>query len=324
MKRLIVDTDFSGDVGDLGAVALACAAHRRGLVDVLGFVIDSSYAYSPGACRAVAQYFGLSGQIFGAWKGAAIDDTIATELWVQSVYNTFPHDGVGLASSVDNAVDVYRFLLSSEPDGSVEIASIGFLNVLSDLLDSMPDDISRMSGAALVAAKVRRLWVMGGDYAGGAAEWNFKGGATPRVDITTASQNVCANWPSPVRFVGFETGTFVAGGTFGRNTSTDLIAHAYDFANYPSGRTAWDECLMLACVQDGAGFSQTFGANSVNTGTGVNTWARLGTGKDAFLTKGVSDTRLRAAIDGYVGADASADPFFTGWGTEGFIRIAAA
>lgn len=323
-RKVIINTDFSTDVGDLGAVALACAAHRIGIFDVLGFVIDSSYTYAPGACRATAQYFGLSGQSYGCWKGTPIDETIVSQMWCKSLYDNFPHSGVGLASTVDDSTVAYRTMLAAQPNGSVDIVAIGFLNAVSALLDSPGDGISPLTGAQLIAAKVRKLFVMGGDYAGGPAEWNFKGGATPRSDITNATANICTNWPSPVRFVGFEAGTFTVGGTFGRNTSTDLIANGYSVHGSSSGRTAWDELAMLACLQDCGDFVQVFGSNSINTTTGANTWVLNPAGKDAYLSKITSDARLKTRINFYVGADASASPFFTSWGSEGFLRVEAA
>lgn len=319
-QNVIIDADFSTDVGDLGAIAMSCAAHRIGLINIIGFVIDTSYDYAPGAARAVAQYFGLSGQSYGAWKGTAIDATVSAPLWCKGIYDNFSHSGVGLASTVDDSTVAYRTMLAAQPDGSVDIVALGFLNALSALLDSVADGISPLSGADLIEAKVRRLFIMGGDYAGGGAEWNFKGGASPRSDITNATANVCSNWPSPLRFVGFESGTFTVGGTFGRNTTTDLIAYGYNTAGYAIGRTGWDELAMLACIQECADFTQTFGANSVNTTTGVNTWTGT-SGKDAFLTKATPDLRLQTRINTYIGADASADPFFTSWGSEGFLRI---
>lgn len=323
-RKVIIDTDFSTDCGDLGAIAMACAAHRIGLLDILGFVIGTSYDYAPGGCRAVAEYFGVSGQSYGAWKGTPIDATVPSPLWCKGIYDNFPHTGVGLASAVTDSTVAYRTMLAAQPDASVDIVVIGFLNAASALLDSPADGISPLTGSALIAAKVRRLFVMGGDYTGGAAEWNFKGGATPRTDITTATENVCDNWPTPVRFVGFEAGTFTVGGTFGRNTTTDLIAYGYNLAGYAAGRFCWDELAMLACIQDCADFTQTFGSNGINTTTGVNTWTASPTAKDAFLTKATSDARLKTRIDTYVGADASASPFFTAWGSEAFFRVEAA
>jgi inosine-uridine nucleoside N-ribohydrolase len=52
-----------------------------------------------------------------------------------------------------NALDVYQNVLSEQPDSSVTIISVGFLNNLNDLLNANPE---------LIAKKVKELVIMGG------------------------------------------------------------------------------------------------------------------------------------------------------------------
>ena len=61
-------------------------------------------------------------------------------------------------------VDLYRGILGKARDGSITIVSIGFLDNLAALLDSGSDTHSNLTGRELIAAKVRNLVVMGGDY----------------------------------------------------------------------------------------------------------------------------------------------------------------
>ena len=88
-------------------------------------------------------------------------------------------------SQVPSAVEVYRSVLAQQPDSSVTISSIGFLTNLDDLLASGPDQHSPLSGPALVAAKVKSIVVMGGNYpsSGGKMTWNFGGGSDVAVYV---------------------------------------------------------------------------------------------------------------------------------------------
>ena len=66
-------------------------------------------------------------------------------------------------ADAENAVSLYRRLLA-EADAPVDILEIGFLQVVADLLESEPDEISPKSGMDLVKEKVRKIWVMAGRW----------------------------------------------------------------------------------------------------------------------------------------------------------------
>jgi inosine-uridine nucleoside N-ribohydrolase len=71
-----------------------------------------------------------------------------------------------------NATDLYRAILAAQPDQSVTLIAIGPLRNLYYLLLSSPDAHSPLTGAALVAQKVKLLSCMGGGYPTG-DEFNF-------------------------------------------------------------------------------------------------------------------------------------------------------
>ena len=68
------------------------------------------------------------------------------------------------ATSTPDPVDLYRQTLSEAQDDSITIVSIGFFDNLAALLDSEPDVYSHLTGRELIAAKVKDLVIMGGDY----------------------------------------------------------------------------------------------------------------------------------------------------------------
>lgn len=68
------------------------------------------------------------------------------------------------ALKTPNPVDLYRQILNVAQDSSITIVSIGFFDNLAGLLDSKPDVYSNLTGKELIAAKVKDLVIMGGDY----------------------------------------------------------------------------------------------------------------------------------------------------------------
>ena len=101
-------------------------------------------------------------------------------------------------------------LLSSQPDNSVTIVTVGFLTNLSNLLKSQPDNDSPLTGKELVRKKVKSLVSMAGRFPEG-KEFNVY------MD-SAASIYVFENWPGEIIFTGFEIGM----GNFYRITANGI------------------------------------------------------------------------------------------------------
>lgn len=321
-KKIIVDTDYCTDPGDAGALGLLFTAQKLGLIEVIGIVAGVSYTNTPYAIDAQRKWWGLDPIPIAQWTGTAIDASPgASATWVGRVDN-FSYD-LTSGDILDSTV-AYRTWLAEQTD-PVDVITIGYLQSFSALLSSSADGISALSGSDLIAAKVRKVWSMAGAYPSGSAEWNMKGGASAQGFICTASNNVATNCPAPVRWIGFEIVTdgnsdTYAGGTFGRNTSTDLMAAAY--SDYSTGRPAWDEHCAFACVYEGADINWTHGTQTVNTTTGANTWTSSTSGKDAYATKAVTSTIFKARMNALIGVDVTANPILSSWGSAaGMLQI---
>ena len=59
---------------------------------------------------------------------------------------------------------LHRQLLASQPDHSVSICSLGFVTCLAELLESVADEYSPLNGVELVRQKVKRLYLVGGNF----------------------------------------------------------------------------------------------------------------------------------------------------------------
>lgn len=143
-------------------------------------------------------------------------------------------------------VGLYRKTLAEAEDGSVTIASIGFLENLSGLLNSTSDEYSQLDGYALVKTKVAELVVMGGGYPSG-YEFNFWG------DNPLATAHVVNTWPDsiPVTFLGAEVGEAVKTGAklTVEGPENDPVKAAYAwYVGYNTTRESWDPLTMVyAC-----------------------------------------------------------------------------
>ena len=90
-------------------------------------------------------------------------------LYGMGITESLLHDGNGKPlfarsrrPNYEEAVAMYRRLLSKQEDGSVVIVSVGFSTTVAALLKSGPDRYSPLTGRELVARKVKFFSVMGG------------------------------------------------------------------------------------------------------------------------------------------------------------------
>lgn len=303
-RPVILDTDWHWDVDDAVAMRLLLHAERIGLVDVLGVVINTRRADLPGSVNGLMAWEGRPGVPVGIHPSFVPSGDVGT--W-QADLAGLPHNGVGRAAAAPSDVSVYRKLLA-DSDRSVDIISIGFLTSLRRLLESPPDEHSALTGAALVAAKVRHLWVMGGRWPAG-GEYNFNKETT----VQQASSYVVTNWPTavPVTFLGWEVGSYVfTGGSLNGTRTTDPVAEAladFGFGVATAGRQSWDPLTVwLACLGnlERAGYTAVQGTASVAS-NGSNTFAESPTGPHRYVvpTKPATyyaaelEKRLRPGVD---------------------------
>lgn len=135
-------------------------------------------------------------------------------VYVKTISEQFPQN-TGLGESAPDAVDVYRRILSEQPDTSVVIVTVGYLTNLSYLLQSYPDDISPLSGKELIQKKVKHLVCMGGRYP---MEQNIGRFGNFKPDPQSV-QLVANEWPTRIVFTG--------GGAFADEIPTGKVT--FDF-----------------------------------------------------------------------------------------------
>lgn len=228
---IILDTDIAGDCDDVGTVAMLNALADLGEARILGIVVNTSLPWGPRCVDAVCTYYGRGDVPVGiARKGLPVKSRYA-----RKVAEAFPND-LKDPKAVPDALAVYRKALKSQPDRSVTIVSVGFLNNLEDLLRADP---------GLIGKKVKRLCIMGGAFPGG-REYNF-------FKVASATRHVVENWPGEILFSGFEIGKVVmTGSRLAKQTpASNPVRLAYALYTGKEGRNrqSWDQTALLAAVR---------------------------------------------------------------------------
>lgn len=280
---VILDVDLDTDVGDVAGLAIAIAMHNRGEINLIGVLTSSSHIYSAPCARAILDTYGLTSVPVGAYQGSG---TTNTSTYAETIADEFGYP-TETRADFDDGTTLLRQLLADADDDSVVIVTIGFFTNVNGLLATTADGISALNGSDLMAAKVRHVMTMAGDYFAPDVdlvytEWNFD------KDPANAA-NFVANCPVPIIFLGYTQGGLVASGPpSGANPATNPIKRAFNLAGYVE-RTAWDQSgvLILRCTN--SGFSLVNGATvSVNASTGDNTFKApatpLGTHSIAVMT----------------------------------------
>ncbi len=253
--KIILDTDIALDVDDAGALALLHNLADAGECEILGIIVSSSSTAYDGywgvpCVSAINTYYGRPELPIGVFKGLhLIPDQVSK--YTQQVAQHFPHALLSGEFAPDG-VKVYRQLLAKESYKSVVIVTIGFLNVLEELLNSKPDEFSPLNGIDLVRQKVKFWSCMGGFYPEGREEFNFN-------TFSQATKNVLERWPVEVIFQGAELGEKVLTGARlvqKYDMQKHPVAMGYHYYTGGQNRASWDQISTLFAVR---GLQNLFG-----------------------------------------------------------------
>ena len=177
-KRIILETNMCLSIDDVGALAVIHSLQNRGEAELLAVCINEVHPSSVEAVDAINTYYGRGDIPIGLYKGDFPDPDKSPYL---DDLKKFPHDLK--AKNALSALEVYQDVLSKQPDKSVTIISVGFMNNLDLLLKNNP---------LLVARKVKELVIMGAPN-GDNHNLGFH-------NTEKAARNVMENWPSPLIF----------------------------------------------------------------------------------------------------------------------------
>ena len=227
-KKIIYETDMCLDVDDVGGLAILQALANMGEAEILAVCYNEVHQNGVATIDAINTWYGRGDIPIGIYKGALQNPDGSGYL---DYVAKFPHDLE--SSTAPSALDVYRQVLEAQPDSSVTIISVGFLENLDDLLRADP---------LLIAQKVKELVIMAG-----VNNDNFN---LSRHNLLSVSENVLRNWPTPL--VISQEGSDIHTGDNLQNAPTDSpVREAFYrfFGNSFEGRPSWDEMTVLYGVR---------------------------------------------------------------------------
>lgn len=287
---MIVGTDWWTDCDDCMAMRILANMHKRGVIKLLGIGMNACMEHS--VCS-----------LDGFLRNEGIDVPIGIDLKAtdftgnppfQKILSQVTDSKYSGNSDAPDAVALYRRLLASATE-PVQIIEIGFLQVLSNLLKSEPDDISPLSGLELVSAKVEKFWVMAGKWdEPEGLEHNFCNNDRAR----RAAHELCRLCPKPITFLGWEVSNEILCGS--GLSEDDPLYLAMKAHGSQKGRSSWDPMLcLLACLQDEerAGYRLQRGVASVDKISGANTFTPDENGPHGYVIKQKDDDFYRYMVD---------------------------
>ena len=266
-RHMILGTDFWTDCDDVAAIRLACRFAKQKVWTLEGIVLNACMAYSAPALGGFLAHEGVSCPV-GIDREAA--DFGGNPPYQKNMAALCPSPLTNDACEEGTAL--YRRILSRVPDGTAEILEIGYPQVLAALLTSEGDEFSPLSGIALVRKKVRRFWVMGGNWKndGHGKENNFSRNARAAHGAHTFL-SLC---PADITFLGWEVGASVL--VRPKTDEADPVYRAFRDHHSEAGRSAWDPMLVLLAAAGEpaeAGYNTVEGLASVDAETGENFFA---------------------------------------------------
>lgn len=272
MTPIILDTDIAGDYDDVGAMALLHALADEGEARILAVISCNAFETTVPTISVLNTYFGRPDIPVGIMAGRKPHQD-CPQKWAQAIIAMYPHR---LASNKDAtpAVSLYRRILSEQPDSSVTVVTVGFFTNLAALLNSGPDQYSRLGGRELVRKKVKLLVSMAASLPSGKTS-----GREYNVYIDTkAARQVFEQWDTPVILSPLEVGEQIHTGIpliHDEGIRNSPVKDAYKIAlgkdSNTIGRMSWDQTAVLAAVRGTAPWFNTRKLNFQVEEDGSNT-----------------------------------------------------
>ena len=242
-KKVIYETDMCLDVDDVGGLAMLHAMANKNEAEILAVCFNEVHPYGASAIDAINTWYGRGDIPIGIYKG--VIEKPDSSPYLEAV-SKLPHDLD--STSAPGALEVYQKVLRDQPDGSVTIISVGFVNNLSDLLRADPE---------LVATKVKELVLMAGTTDGGGFNLN-------RHNLSSESEYIIRDWPTPIVFTDPGGKIFTGPGLKDSPVENPVREAYYNFFHKDfKDRPSWDQISVLYGVR---GLSDYFAMETTGTG----------------------------------------------------------
>jgi len=290
--RIVFDTDITGDVDDVLALAMLHTLADRGECSIEAVTVSKISPLAAPFVDAVNTFYGRPNIPIGVTRNAQIRDSRYLHLVKTKDGDRFryPHDLLS-GDDAPDAVSVLRQALAGAEDRSMTLVQVGLAANLADLVESQADEISPLSGPELIRRKVRLVSVMAGAFApirGDAhyLEANVRNGVG-------SMQRFAKQWPVDVPVVWSDFRIGIAAPYPRESIARDfryrehhIVREAYLLHSGPDhDRPTWDLTSVLYAVRpndDYFGLSER-GMVSVDD-DGFTRFAPQTEGRDRYLT----------------------------------------
>ncbi len=162
---VIFDTDISGDVDDVLALAMLHTLADRGECELRAVTISKINPLTGPMVDAVNTFYGRPQIPIGVTRNAQRRDSKYLKLVETRDEGVlrYPHD-VTSNDELPDALTVLRETLAAAEDHSIVLIQVGLAANVADLLESPADAISPLKGTDLVRRKVRVIEIMAGAF----------------------------------------------------------------------------------------------------------------------------------------------------------------
>jgi inosine-uridine nucleoside N-ribohydrolase len=292
--KIIFDSDLGPDYDDVGALAFLHAMADSGKAEILATLSSNKHELVAPSIDVINTYFGRPELPIGAPKSPGVNMNSPWH-WADTLVARYSHS-LKSTSEAPDAVEVYRKILSGQPDNSVTVVTVGFLTNLNNLLKSGPDKFSPLPGQELVSKKVKKLVSMAGRFPEG-KEFNVY------LD-SAASVFVYANWPGEIIFTGWEIGSKIFTGL--RLIKSEIVnspvKDVFSISIPKSeedrkGRMSWDETAVLIGVYGTEGFFDTVRGRIIVNPDGSNTWENSPEGRQLYVVQKMPVNQMSMFIE---------------------------
>ncbi|MFH5884678.1 nucleoside hydrolase [Halalkalibaculum sp. DA3122] len=291
---IIFDSDMGADYDDVGALAMLHALADSGEAEILATIASNRQPEKAEIFDVINTYFEHPDMPIGIPRGIAVERKDFRG-WGRVLVKKFPHD-IKTNDDVPGAVELYRRVLSKQPDKSVTIVTVGFFTNMAKLLISKPDKYSELNGKELVSQKVKKMVSMAGEYPSG-KEHNIL------MDVP-ATDFVLEHWPTEIIFSGFKIGEKVKTGIpliKNENIQNSPVKEAYviSIPQQPqdkNGRSSWDQTAVLVAVRGADPYYHKVPGRNVVNSNGENKWDYSGSGH-YYIVEKESSSHVQTIID---------------------------
>lgn len=257
---VIMETDIGNDIDDALAMDMLYKYIDAGKINLLAVNINKEGIYPSEYVDILNTWYGYPDIPIGVvHDGAKCDNpnnyTEAVDTMTSDGKPAFARSLTGKYESLPDAVQLYRKILSRQPDASVTIVSVGFSTNLVRLMDSQPDSLSPLPGMELISKKVRLLVTMAGDFTRpDAKEYNV-------ITDIPAAKKLFSEWPTPLVTSPFDVGSAILypatsiENDFGWTTLHPVVEAYKAYLKMPYDRQTWDLTAVLYAVEGASWFT---------------------------------------------------------------------